>query len=92
MTHTVLTVAHYLRNPVSELLTLISNGATLISKGAEYMKRRATIRKSINDLNALTDYELRDIGIYRCDIRSVVEGHSDMSMRTETNPNMKGFV
>lgn len=56
------------------------------------MKRRATIRKSINDLNALTDYELRDIGIYRCDIRSVVEGHSDMSVRTESNPNLKGFV
>lgn len=85
MTHTVLTVAHYLQNPVSEFLTLISNGVG-------YMKRRAIIRKSINDLNALTDYELRDIGIYRCDIRSVVEGHSDMVGRTETNPNMKGFV
>jgi uncharacterized protein YjiS (DUF1127 family) len=90
MTHTVLTVAHltvahYLQKPISEFITLICNGA-------EYMKRRAIIRKSINELNALTDYELRDIGIYRCDIRSVVEGHRDMSMRTETNPNMKGFV
>ena len=92
MTHTALAVAHFLQKPVSEFLTLIYKGVTLISDGSAYMKRRAIIRKSINDLNALTDYELRDIGIYRCDIRSVVEGHSDMPDRTEANPNMKGFV
>lgn len=85
MTHTVLTVAHYLQNPVSEFLTLIS-------KFLENAKHRREIRKAINELSSLNDYELRDIGIGRGDIRSVVEGHSDMVHRTESNPNLKGFV
>ena len=85
MTHTVLTVAHYLQNPVSELLTLIGNFV-------ERAKHRRQVRKGIEELSSLNDHELRDIGINRCDIRSVCEGHKDMVHRTESNPNLKGFV
>lgn len=40
------------------------------------MKRKSDIRSTINQLSSLSDYELADMGIARCDIRRVAEGGS----------------
>jgi len=49
-------------------------------------------RQAIKELNQLSDYELRDIGISRGDILSVVRGDKDMSRAADVNDNLKGFV
>ena len=36
-------------------------------------ERRAGYRDTMNQLGRLNDRELRDIGIYRCDIRRIAE-------------------
>ena len=47
----------------------------IIKKYLELKAERVLIRKSIQELSALTDKELNDIGINRCDIpRIVVKG------------------
>jgi len=49
-------------------------------------------RQAVRELNRLTDYELRDIGISRGDILSVVRGDKDMARAADVNQNLKGFV
>jgi len=49
-------------------------------------------RQAIKELNRLSDYELRDIGISRGDILSVVRGDKDMARAADVNDNLKGFV
>ena len=49
-------------------------------------------RQAVKELNQLTDYELRDIGISRGDILSVVRGDKDMARAADVNDNLKGFV
>jgi len=49
-------------------------------------------RQAVKELNQLSDYELRDIGISRGDILSVVRGDKDMARAADMNQNLKGFV
>ena len=49
-------------------------------------------RQAVRELNQLTDYELRDIGISRGDILSVVRGDKDMARAADVNDNLRGFV
>lgn len=49
-------------------------------------------RQAVKELNQLSDYELRDIGISRGDILSVVRGDKDMARAADVNENLKGFV
>ena len=49
-------------------------------------------RQAVKELNQLSDYELRDIGISRGDILSVVRGDKDMARAADVNQNLKGFV
>lgn len=51
-----------------------------------------TQRQAVKELNQLSDYELRDIGISRGDILSVVRGDKDMARAADVNENLKGFV
>lgn len=46
------------------------------------LKRRADINATINQLHALTDRELNDMGLSRCDIYTVA--HSTTDIRKET--------
>ena len=49
-------------------------------------------RQAVKELNQLSDYELRDIGISRGDILSVVRGDKDMARAADVNQNLRGFV
>jgi uncharacterized protein YjiS (DUF1127 family) len=49
-------------------------------------------RQAVKELNQLSDYELKDIGISRGDILSVVRGDKDMARAADVNDNLKGFV
>ena len=85
MTALTLTLANILQNPLSELVKIISD---LLTKIENYRKEQQAIR----ELSALSDYHLRDMGISRGEIRSVVRGDRDMYRSTETNENLRGFV
>ena len=50
--------------------------------------RRADINTTIKQLSALTDRELNDMGISRCDIVQVAHGYDPRN----SNDNLKGWV
>ena len=57
--------------------------------------RKAMERRTYNELQNLTDHELRDLGIGRSDIRSIAKGtfyDKRMSKDIKTNENLKGWV
>ena len=85
MTQLTMTVAHYIQYPISEILSTIS-------ELPEKFRKNAEAKRAIKDLSALSDHQLRDMGLCRGDIHSVVYGHSDMSRTYATNDNLKGFV
>lgn len=85
MTHLTLTIANYLQNPISELLNLFGNFA-------ESYKRYRNIRSTEKELGALSDWELRDIGISRGDIYALARGDKSLIKSGETNSNLKGWV
>ena len=53
--------------------------------------RRKEIRNTMNQLSALTDRELWDMGITRGDIYSIAHGTADIKAVRE-NANLKGWV
>lgn len=80
----ILTQVNFLQKPISELLTLIKD----IN---EKLKIRARNRDAYNQLSALSNRELNDIGLSRGDIYSVAfEKTSDY--HTKINGNMRGYV
>lgn len=46
----------------------------IISNLNSWLKRQERIRNAVRELNALSDRDLSDIGISRCDIKKVVVG------------------
>ena len=59
------------------------------AKLAHRAKRQATIKQ----LNQLTDYELRDIGIHRGQIWSIANGDDTIErIRRDCNENLRGWV
>ena len=57
--------------------------------------RKAMERRTYNELQNLTDHELRDLGIGRTDIRSIARGtfyDKRISKDIKTNENLKGWV
>lgn len=85
MTALTLTLANILQNPLSELVKTISDLLTKIQRFRQE-------QQAINELSALSDYHLRDMGISRGEIRSVVRGDKDLYRSCDTNENLRGFV
>jgi uncharacterized protein YjiS (DUF1127 family) len=56
---------------------------------AEALRRRRNMNNTINELHKMTDSELKDIGIPRCNIEQVVRGIVDIH-RTVRDENEKG--
>lgn len=84
MTHLVLTVADWLNTSLV---------VDFVRDIAAWVKRERFIRQTINELNQLSDAELRDIGISRGMIHSVaMEAYFDNQHGTETNKNLRGWV
>lgn len=98
MTHYALTITHFLYAPINELLNVINKiGSTVVGIYESILKARQ-INRGIQELNSLTDAELRDIGIGRGDIYAVASGNKDMvraadlNIKVEVNENLKGAV
>jgi len=87
MTQAVLVAAQWLN---------IQGLVDLISDWRRARARKAMERRTYNELSALTDHELRDLGIGRTDIRSIARGtFYDKRMNNKnlkTNDNLKGWV
>ena len=85
MTQAVLVAAQWLN---------IQGLVDLISDWRRARARKAMERRTYNELSALTDHELRDLGIGRTDIRSIARGtFYDKRMNNKnlkTNDNLKG--
>ncbi len=54
--------------------------------------RRASYKRTLNELSKLTDHELRDIGICRGDIHNIASGDITINRGAEVNENLKGSV
>ena len=87
MTHYVLTASHWLQDAVIGL-------GDFFSDWRKARARKAMARRTYKELNQLTDYELRDLGIGRSDITSnALENFDDRRMsKVTTNKNLKGWV
>ncbi len=88
MTQAILTVSNFLQDGITGLVDLFSNWKRCRA-------RKAMARKTYNELNKLTDYELRDLGIGRSDIPSIAAGTFDdvrVTKKYATNENLKGWV
>lgn len=46
---------------------------TLLKTISDYIAHRAVYRQTVNELNALTDKELGDLGIFRLDINRIAQ-------------------
>jgi len=75
--------------------------ANFLRKIVNNWRHDKQVRQTINELRALTDAELNDIGIGRGDIVSVARGDADMKISSRivynnkvlpVNANMKGWV
>ena len=85
MSHLTLTLSSYLQSPIHEFLQSVSNMFANIKR---YRDQRVAIR----ELSSLSDYQLKDMGISRGDIYSVVRGHKDMACSADVNENLRGYV
>lgn len=77
MTHHILTIQNYLQNPVREILNILADLKT------KY-KQHSEVKDTIKTLRALSDRELKDIGLSRGEIYDVAH--------TTANKNLKGWV
>jgi|TARA_R110002167_G_scaffold122124_1_gene300568 uncharacterized protein YjiS (DUF1127 family) len=63
-----------------------------------FFEKRSAARKAYRDLNSLSNRELNDIGISRCDIYNVTYGDLEVfakdsrHTKVEVNPNLEGMV
>ena len=85
MTQHILAINNYLRSPIEGILQFLKNW----NRG--YQQRKA-IRRTIKELNQLTDAELNDIGLGRGDIYSVAHGDPHHKKSAQVNHNLKGWV
>lgn len=65
----------------------------IFSKLVSYYQHRKQVKKTINELSSLSNRELSDMGISRCDIHSIANGtfHREYP-NTKVNRNLKGWV
>ena len=61
----------------------------MIKAMTEALRRRRNINNTIDELHSLTDAELLDIGIHRCNIETVARGIIDVH-RVVRDTNNKG--
>jgi len=76
MTQHILTINNYLQNPIEGIVSWVKS----VRKSYVWAKE---VRQTVNELNKLSDKELRDIGISRGDIYSVATG--DPSLKRGVN-------
>jgi len=56
-------------------VNLISRVADLIAKAKEAYALRAEYNRTFSELQGLSDRELNDIGVRRCDIKDIARDH-----------------
>jgi len=76
MTQHILTINNYLQSPIEGIVSWVKS----VRKSYVWAKE---VRQTVNELNKLSDKELRDIGISRGDIYSVATG--DPSLKRGVN-------
>lgn len=87
MTQAIITISNIFQDAILGFTDLIKD-----------MKRasaeRAMVRQTQRELSALTDFDLKDLGISRSDITSLANGnfHDKTKIYAETNKNLKGWV
>jgi uncharacterized protein YjiS (DUF1127 family) len=93
MSHTLQSLPSYKLTAVSTVFTKIKALFTALDK---FMVTRARQRRTLKELNSLTNRELNDIGITRGDIKSIAYGNfyadSSRTMPLDANKNKKGWV
>ena len=85
MTQVILFASNWLQEAIEGLVDLVKE---VKSKAAV----RRTQKETFKALSALSDHDLKDIGIGRSDITSISIGTFHNDRTTKTNNNLKGWV
>ena len=85
MAHYVLTASSWIQDAIEGF----SDWRRAVRLRAE---RRASYRRTYNELSKLTEFELNDIGICRGDIRNIARGDRSIRRGIEVNENLRGSV
>ncbi len=85
-------MAHYVLEASNWIQDAIEGFSDLRRSMKLRAERKASYKRTINELSKLTEFELNDIGICRGDIRNIARGDITLRRGIETNENLRGSV
>ena len=85
-------MAHYVLEASSWIQDAIEGFRDLRRAMKLRAERKASYKRTLNELSKLTEFELNDIGICRGDIRNIARGDRTIKRGIEVNENLRGSV
>ena len=85
-------MAHYVLEASSWIQDAIHGFSDLRRAMKARAERKASYKRTLNELSKLTEFELNDIGICRGDIRNIARGDRSIKRGIEVNDNLRGSV
>ena len=85
-------MAHYVLEASSWIQDAIHGFSDLRRAMKLRAERKASYKRTLNELSKLTEFELNDIGICRGDIRNIARGDRTIKRGIEVNENLRGSV
>ena len=85
-------MAHYVLEASNWIQDAIHGFSDLRRAMKARAERKASYKRTFNELSKLTEFELNDIGICRGDIRNIARGDRSIKRGIEVNDNLRGSV
>ncbi len=85
-------MAHYVLEASNWIQDAIHGFSDLRRAMKARAERKASYKRTLNELSKLTEFELNDIGICRGDIRNIARGDRSIKRGIEVNDNLRGSV
>jgi uncharacterized protein YjiS (DUF1127 family) len=85
-------MAHYVLTASSWIQDAIEGFSDMRRAMKQRAQRKASYKRTLNELSKLTEFELNDIGICRGDIKNIARGDKTLRRGIETNENLRGSV
>ena len=85
-------MAHYVLEASNWIQDAIEGFRDLRRSMQARAERKASYKRTFNELSKLTEFELNDIGICRGDIRNIARGDRSIKRGIEVNDNLRGSV
>jgi len=85
-------MAHYVLEASNWIQDAIEGFRDLRRSMQARAEKKASYKRTFNELSKLTEFELNDIGICRGDIRNIARGDRSIKRGIEVNDNLRGSV